>query len=264
MTYLWWDFETLKGGQIIEIDVATTVNLKLMSYDSFSSYRSGHPYRYYGGYAIGSPCHIKVPYDGPWILVADLSHPGIFQVKNVRVLPDKETVIFDSNKGSAKNKETTIDIVEKEAPSEELRDKIFIVHGHDNEMTENVNEFIQILDFQTIILRDQENKGRTIIEKLEDYANDIKFAIILYSPDDEMKDNKMRARQNVVFEHGLFIGKLSREKVAAICKSDVELFSDLSGVLYIKYEDNWNIEIAREMKAAGLSVDLNKLMDGKS
>jgi len=256
MTYLWYDLESLKYGQTVEIDVSTSVNLKLMSYDSFSFYRRGSPYRYFGGIAIRTPCNIKVPYDGSWILVVDLSYPATFQVKSVRVIDEKEDSIEDLDT----NDSTTINITESEAPAIELKDKIFIVHGHDNKMRDCVNNCIQALGFETIILGEQVNQGRTIIEKLEDYAEDIKFAVILYSLDDEMKDGKMRARQNVVFEHGLFIGKLKRRKVVAICKDGIELFSDLSGIVYIKYEDDWKIELAREMKEAGLSVDLNMLL----
>lgn len=140
--------------------------------------------------------------------------------------------------------------------------KIFIVHGHDNEMKETVARFIEKLDFDAIILHEQANKGQTVIEKLESNTQDVPFAIILYSPDDEMKDGKKRARQNVVFEHGLLIGKLTRAKVVAIYKSDndIETLSDLSGVIYIKYESGWKTEVAKEIKAAGLTFNTNKLI----
>lgn len=262
MGYLWYDLEELKGGQVIEIDVTTAVNVKLMSYDSFSLYRNGLPYRYRGGYVKKTPCHVQVPYDGSWILVFDISYEGYFKVKSVRMLTEQE--IESSNDNSVS--EVTIDSEEKEAPSEESnegiqlnKDKIFIVHGHDNRMKGTVARYIKELGFEPIILHEQANRGKTIIEKLENYVEDIRFAFILYSPDDEMKDGKKRARQNVVFEHGLFVGKLTREKVIALCKkdNDIETLSDLSGVIYIKYENGWKKEVERELKAAGL-LDANK------
>ena len=85
MAYLWYDLHDLKGGQIVKIETSTAVNVKLMSYDSFTFYRSGLPYRYYGGFATKTPCYIKVPYDAPWVLVADLHYDGYFQIKNVSV-----------------------------------------------------------------------------------------------------------------------------------------------------------------------------------
>lgn len=263
MGYLWQDLHDLKSGQAVEIDVSASVNVKLMSYDSFSFYRQGHSHRYYGGRVLRTPCRLPVPYDGPWILVVDLSYPGTAQVKSVRILTEQELNKTDEHDSA------TIDIEEKEAQSSEPGEgtqidkaKIFIVHGHDNELKETVARFIEKLDFEAVILHEQANKGKTIIEKLETNMQDIQFAVILYSPDDEMKDGKKRARQNVVFEHGLFVGKLTRAKVVAIYKSDsdIEDLSDLSGVIYIKYESGWQQEVARELRAAGLTFDANKLL----
>ncbi len=68
-----------------------------------------------------------------------------------------------------------------------------------------------------------------------------------------------RARQNVVLEHGFFIGQLGRENVVALYEKVVELPSDLSGVLYKSVDGNWHTELAAELQAAGFAVDLNKL-----
>jgi len=116
-----------------------------------------------------------------------------------------------------------------------------------------------------IILREQPNKGRTLIEKFEDYA-DVGFAIVLLTPDDKggpkncgASDLKPRARQNVVFELGYFIGRLGRNRVCALYLEGVEIPSDYSGVVYTKMDPSgaWRLEIAKELKAAGFSVDMN-------
>ncbi|MFV1949401.1 MAG: TIR domain-containing protein [Anaerolineales bacterium] len=72
----------------------------------------------------------------------------------------------------------------------------------------------------------------------------------------------LRARQNVTFELGFFIGALGRERVCALHKGKVEIPSDFSGVLWIRIdpEGAWQLKLAREIKAAGFEVDLNKLM----
>jgi predicted nucleotide-binding protein len=142
---------------------------------------------------------------------------------------------------------------------------IFIVHGHDNEMVQNVARVIEKIGFKPIILREQPNKGRTIIEKFENYS-DVPFAIVLFSPDDlgkavNEKDLNPRPRQNVVFELGFFIGKLGRENVVVLHREvpNFEMLSDFKGVLFEPYKDGWDLKIAKEMKASGLSVDLNTL-----
>jgi len=150
----------------------------------------------------------------------------------------------------------------------QLSDKIFIVHGHDKEMKECVARTLEKLGLDTIILHEQPDKGRTIIQKFKDYS-DVGFAIVLLSPDDEGRSLKVRsklrprARQNVIFELGFFIGKLDQKRVLIIHKEhkDFEFPSDNAGVLYTPYDDagKWQYKIVEELQAAGYSVDANKL-----
>ena len=71
-----------------------------------------------------------------------------------------------------------------------------------------------------------------------------------------------RARQNVILELGYFIGKLGRKRVSVIFREGVEQPSDIFGMLYIRYGDDrsWQIELAQELRAAGVEIDLNKLI----
>lgn len=150
--------------------------------------------------------------------------------------------------------------------------KVFIVHGRDESLIHEVQLFLSRFSIEGIVLNQQINGGKTIIEKLLALTNeeDIGFAIVLYTPDDEGKIKeeldsslKARARQNVIFEHGLLVGRLGREKVVSLCKDPekLEIPNDLAGVIYEAYDKtgNWKIKIAREMKAQGYPVDLNLL-----
>jgi predicted nucleotide-binding protein len=143
------------------------------------------------------------------------------------------------------------------------KSKVFIVHGHDNEIKTEVARFIEKLGLEAIIIHEQASSGKTIIEKIESFSN-VGFAIILYTPDDvgalasSKKNLKPRGRQNVVFEHGFLIGKLGRNKVTTVVKGNVELPNDISGVVYISNE-SWKIDIAKELKAANYKIDFNKL-----
>jgi predicted nucleotide-binding protein len=142
--------------------------------------------------------------------------------------------------------------------------RVFIVHGHKGETTQAVARFLTSLDLVPVILHEQPNKGRTIITKFREEAADIAFAVVLMTPDDQGskvgEPPRLRARQNVVFELGFFIGALGPEKVAALVESDVERPSDFDGVVYISLDSgHWKFELAKELRAAGISVDLNKL-----
>lgn len=143
--------------------------------------------------------------------------------------------------------------------------KIFLVHGHDDRALHETARFLEKLKQEVIVLREQPNQGRTIIEKFEDYA-DVGFAIVLLTADDRGapmaagEDSlKPRARQNVVFELGYFIGRLGRKRVCALYVEGIELPSDYSGVLYTRLDSSgaWRLEVAKELKAAGLPVDMN-------
>ena len=72
---------------------------------------------------------------------------------------------------------------------------------------------------------------------------------------DTTKD-ALRARQNVVFETGFFMG---RNRVIILADNNIEMPSDLSGVVYTDTSD-WQVTLLKEMKQIGYAIDFNKLM----
>jgi predicted nucleotide-binding protein len=144
--------------------------------------------------------------------------------------------------------------------------KIFIVHGHNVAVQQSVARTVEKLGLTPIILHEQANAGKTIIEKFE--ANsEVGFAIILLTDDDEGKSKtdielQKRSRQNVVLELGYFIGKLGRDRVLPLYTEGVELPSDIHGLLYVPLDkaDTWKFALVRELKAAKYEVDANKLL----
>ncbi len=116
--------------------------------------------------------------------------------------------------------------------------KVFLVHGHDDSARESVARFLEKLSLEPIILHEQPNEGKTIIEKVERHA-EVAHAVVLLTPDDvgavttESENLQLRARQNVILELGYFLGKLGRNRVAALRKGELEKPSDYDGVIYI-------------------------------
>jgi len=115
-----------------------------------------------------------------------------------------------------------------------------------------------------VILHEEASGGRTVIEKVEGHS-DMGFAVVLLTPDDvgapkaTPNDLKPRARQNVIFELGYFVGKLERKNVCVLYKG-VEIPSDFEGVVRIEMDTAgaWHMQLAKEIKHAGINVDLNK------
>lgn len=148
--------------------------------------------------------------------------------------------------------------------------KVFVVHGHDEALKQTVARVLEQLDLEPIILHDQPNKGRTIIEKFEDYSG-VSFAVVLLTPDDmaytrdtDSASALPRARQNVILELGFFLGRLGRASVAALYKGNgrLELPTDYSGVVFIPADDagNWRFDLVRELRASGIEVDANRIV----
>jgi predicted nucleotide-binding protein len=143
--------------------------------------------------------------------------------------------------------------------------KVFLVHGHDDSAKLAVARFLEKADFEPIILHEQSNGGKTVIEKFETHA-DVGFAVVLMTPDDVggKKDgpSSSRARQNVILELGYFLGKLGRSKVVVLKKGELEVPTDFVGVVYEHLDDNmgWHQKLAKELQEAGYSIDWNKVM----
>jgi predicted nucleotide-binding protein len=141
---------------------------------------------------------------------------------------------------------------------------IFLVHGRDLERREIVRRFLEVVtDRAVVVLAEQPNRGQDLLGKLLSNAQEAGFAVVLLTPDDvgglDADEPKPRARQNVVFELGLFIGLLGRDRVAALNDPLVEIPTDFSGVGYIPLAgESWQIELARELKAAGIAVSLDR------
>ena len=150
-------------------------------------------------------------------------------------------------------------------PSPAHNRKVFVVHGREEGPREAVARFLERLGFQPIILHEQANQGRTVIEKVEDHS-DVGFAVIILTPDDmgclKGEEPQPRARQNVLLELGYFIGKLTRRRVCTLKVGELEIPSDWRGVVDEPYEagGGWRQTLARELEAAEYEIDWNKVM----
>lgn len=143
--------------------------------------------------------------------------------------------------------------------------KIFLVHGQDTGAREAVARFLEQTGFEPIVLHEQPNQGRTIIEKFEEHSA-VGFAVVLLTPDDMggIAGGAMqpRARQNVILELGYFIGRLGRDKVCALKSGDIELPSDIFGVVWTAFDagGGWKLGLAKELQAAGFEIDFRKVL----
>jgi predicted nucleotide-binding protein len=179
---------------------------------------------------------------------------GLSDATRPPVPPAKLTPDMGSKSGSSEKSQT--------APNKE----VFIVHGHDELAKMQVALFIQRAGLNAVILHEQPNAGRTIIEKFEDHGGSAGFAVVLATPDDvggpDHDHLRPRARQNVIGEMFWFAGKLGRERVCVLVKDDVEMPSDVAGLVYTKMDDRgaWKADLLKELTNAGYAVDWARAM----
>lgn len=140
-------------------------------------------------------------------------------------------------------------------------DTVFIIHGQDSELKVEVQLLLTRGGVNNIVLHEQPDKGRTIIDKLVEESYNSHYAIALLSPDDKLENGNSRARQNVILEIGYFIGRLGKERVRLLKKGDIEIPSDLQGILYENYDKSgaWKIKICKELIAVGIYVDMKEI-----
>jgi len=191
-------------------------------------------------------------------------------IRQARIILKSATEKLNLSKFKAENTNDAVEnINQNNLQSPTKTDEIFIVHGHDNALKNEVALFLERLKLKPIILHEQLDRGQTIFQKFNSNSN-VGFAIVLYTPCDVGRPLKLneqgeqyiernRARQNVIFEHGFFAAKLGLENVVALKKGDVEIPNDLSGVIYKEYDEGglWKYQIARELQASNYEIDYN-------
>jgi predicted nucleotide-binding protein len=148
--------------------------------------------------------------------------------------------------------------------------KVFVVYGHDTAARDQLEAMLRRWGLEPLILDQLPPEGQTIIEKLESYTDQVGFAVVLATPDDEGHRNghpdekSYRARQNVVLELGMLLSNLGRKRVAILLKQQdgMERPSDIQGLIYIPFKDDVrdaSILLAKEMAAQGYKIDISRL-----
>lgn len=150
----------------------------------------------------------------------------------------------------------------------DLSNRVFIVHGHDDKSKNELEILLRDMGLEPVVLHRQIDGGLTIIEKFESNA-DVGYAFILLTPDeitylakeetiaDDKRNKEYRARPNVIWEFGYFVGRLGRNRTCCLHNGNVVLPSDLNGLIYKKYHNSveelgWSIQ--KELRAIGYKL----------
>ena len=243
--------------------------------DYLSKYLSGNPF-FVDGYnvSLNNVQQFKIVVTDNDINYTMSLIRQAYHSRGIAVAMNESTIIDNHNYSKEVTNElikelNNISINSKSLSFSKESKKVFIVHGHDTSLLNEAEAFVRCLDLEPIILFKEADKGKTIIEKIEEYSGQACYSIVLYSscdvgyPKGEENKVKPRARQNVVFEHGYMMALLGRENVCALLENnDIETPGDINGIVYVPYDINgaWKFRIAKNMKSVGIDIDLNKLL----
>ena len=125
--------------------------------------------------------------------------------------------------------------------------KLFIAHGRNEIVRNKVKDFIRDrCGMQPLVLQELPSSGLTVIEKLEKYGRTADYAVIILTGDDIIANGEeRRARQNVIQELGWFQGVLGRKRTAILRQKEVEIASNIAGVIYLEFSGD-NVEMVFE------------------
>ncbi len=196
-----------------------------------------------------------------------LSPPAdIDLVTTKRDLPDLNSAFKLIAKGARENADPGPEKADTPPPR-----AVFVVHGHDEAMLKDVENFLHNIGITPVVLRRMKGGPDTLFEKFKSVANEAKFAIALLSGDDygaSLSDYKegaqdalmYRGRQNVILEIGFFFGKLGWDSVyllynAPKIQARFEWPSDIAGTTNRQSYDStgeWREFLKEQLKAKGL------------
>jgi len=116
--------------------------------------------------------------------------------------------------------------------------RIFISHGSSKDWLQVQNYIEKDLEINTLELAQEPNKGRTVLQKLNEESKKCSFAVVVMTGDDIISDGEIRARENVMHEIGFFQGKYGLEKVCLLYEEGTNIPSNIHGLVYIPFPKN--------------------------
>lgn len=147
-----------------------------------------------------------------------------------------------------------------ETTKEQQKEKqIFLVYGGDPGELKLIETLLRMSNIPLIVLAQENKVGETIIEAFEKHASKADLALVLCTPEDELKNGKWYVRQNVIFECGYFMATLGRKNVILLRKDDnkeLEIPSDFNALSYISMDNGsaWIAQLGVALKKAGFAV----------
>jgi predicted nucleotide-binding protein len=112
--------------------------------------------------------------------------------------------------------------------------KIFIGHGG-AQSWQTTERWLTQLGFDVKAYETLPHSGRTIERVLEDALGWANFALLVMTAEDQMSNDTVQARQNVVHELGLFQGRLGWDRAIVMLEAGAAEFSNIAGTNQLRF-----------------------------
>jgi hypothetical protein len=136
---------------------------------------------------------------------------------------------------------------------------VFIGHGRATAWKELKDFISDRLGLEWIEFNRESAAGLTTSERLESMLSTASFAFLVLTAEDEDASGRIRPRQNVIHELGLFQGKLGLRRAIVMLEEGCEVFSNIHGLTHIPFPRS-NIsasfeEVRRVLEREGIIPD---------
>jgi hypothetical protein len=144
-----------------------------------------------------------------------------------------------------------LEVFEREAPKHHLHEEpptgrmpmtmpsprahIFVGYGGGSQAWRDLRDFLLRLGIEVETFQSESRVGQTITDVLEGMLDRANFAFLVHTAEDDMEGGRMRARQNIVHETGLFQGRLGFDRAIIIREEGTEDFSNVHGLQEIRF-----------------------------
>lgn len=141
-------------------------------------------------------------------------------------------------------------LAEKSFLEVEAEPIIFIGHGR-SPVWRELKDFIESRLGLTVDEFDRiPTVGETITGRLEQMLNKASFAFLIMTAEDEQKDGGFHPRLNVVYEFGLFQGRLGLDKAIILREKNCRSFSNAHGFIEIRFEEGKLLDKSEKIRIA--------------
>lgn len=128
-----------------------------------------------------------------------------------------------------------VDSTSLEVVTMQLGGKVFIGHGGRSSEYLRLGMWLTDEGLEWEVFDRKPTAGLSTKERLTEMLDNARVAFLLMTAEDETAEGKVRARENVVHEVGLFQGRLGFTKAIVLLEDGCEEFSNISGLGHIHF-----------------------------